>query len=240
MLDARLRVLGGLRFALPLCLQRSVGHAQIRFMARPDLLQNPDNYYLAILSICLYIGFANSQHPKLPKMEVSREQLIKDLEENTQQMVEFLQSFEDAEKLSGKPGPEKWSVLETLEHLTKTDYAIGILMQAPVVKSERSPTKKSEMIITGLTRRAMAVESPKNLEPVGRFSNREEGIAMLQKVRKTITDALLDKDLDGVLEVFSHPFFGSLSPIEWAQFSVAHTQRHKKQMDETIAALSEA
>lgn len=143
-----------------------------------------------------------------------------------------------------RPGPDRWSVAEILEHLSLVEYAIAGMLAQHVEAARGSgvgPERETEPVVPTvplarlLDRDARLTASARSQPTAGLgwdVARRAFGAARAQLVE-------LLQGADGLAlseVVIQHPLLGPLNVYQWAVFLGAHTRRHAAQVRETAAA----
>ena len=137
-----------------------------------------------------------------------------------------------------KPGPNRWSVLDCVEHLAVTEGTIfgmlqGNLKAPPSSEEMRAKTAgKTAMMAKFLTDRNTKVQAPAEIAPTGRFKTLAEAREAFSAARdKTI--AFTEKTEDDLhAHVVKHLAFGELDLYQWLLLMAGHSERHTLQAEE--------
>jgi hypothetical protein len=145
-----------------------------------------------------------------------------------------------------RPAPDKWSMVEVLEHLTRVESGVARLLTvrgraapgAPPEGVDLSDAQLDAARIARLRDRADRLEAPERIRPAG-TSAPADALRALAAARTELVAALLAADpgaLDGA--VHTHPALGTLTLRAWAEFVAHHEARHADQVREIAAALA--
>jgi uncharacterized damage-inducible protein DinB len=153
----------------------------------------------------------------------------------------FLNSFagvsEDQARM--RPAPDRWSVLDTVEHLT----AAETLMVRIVTTERRSRTadapNREEIFLQRTADRSRKMEAPETSQPRGRFATLAEAAARFTASRDETIRFVeqCTEDLRATEVTHPHPAAGVVSTCEMLVIMAKHAERHAKQIEEIIAAL---
>lgn len=134
-----------------------------------------------------------------------------------------------------KPDPDKWSIVEVIQHLVLVEQAIvEQTFRAPVIPdSERSPRSREalEMVLEILEKDVQVDVPSASMEPDGQITldvlrtQWEESRAQLSRFFMR-----LDKESVKAL-VFSHPVAGSLNALDMLDLANVHTDYHIRQIE---------
>lgn len=137
-----------------------------------------------------------------------------------------------------KPGPDRWSVAEVLEHIALTeDMLLGHIsknvMQAPAGKADRDYKAADKLVLNAISDRSQKVQAPDPLVPAGRWSPQQSLDNFLKSRART---AQFLKSTAGLREhVVDSPLGQPLDAYQWLLYISAHSDRHTKQILEVKA-----
>jgi hypothetical protein len=139
------------------------------------------------------------------------------------------------EQIRFKPAEECWSVLETLEHIAKSEafiyHRVAERMKSP---PEPLPDRDSgaidEMVMTRVSSNRSRRQAPPRLIPAGVETPAEIMARFLECRARSIAFA---ESTDGLRDyAFDSPFGTKLDAYQWMLFNAAHSERHTKQIVE--------
>jgi DinB family protein len=138
-----------------------------------------------------------------------------------------------------KAGPDRWSVAETLEHITLAEDFLyqnvtEKIMKAPPGPADRDTAKIDAMILTGVPDRTQKRQAPGPLVPTGRWTPANTLDQFLKSRAKTIEFLQSTPDLRAHASS-DNPFQQPLDGYDWLLFISAHSDRHTKQILEVKA-----
>jgi hypothetical protein len=140
---------------------------------------------------------------------------------------------------SWKPAPDRWSVAEAAEHITKSEelflgMAEGTL-KAPATPEVLAKTKgKEETILKVIPDRTQKAKAPEPLVPKGAFASKAALTAAFKATRAKML-AMAGGATDLRAHAASGPPLGEMDTYQVLLFQSAHTERHTKQIDEVKA-----
>lgn len=137
-----------------------------------------------------------------------------------------------------KPAPDRWSVAETLEHITLAEDFLFLndkdkIMKAPAGATDRDAAKIDAMVVAMVPDRTQKRQAPGPLVPTGRWTSAETLDHFLKSRAQTI--AFLESTPDLRAHVADSPLGQPMDAYEWLLFIAAHSQRHTKQILEVKA-----
>ena len=148
-----------------------------------------------------------------------------------------------------KPGPDRWSVNEVLEHLSLVETIFTQRIAAAIDKArqeglplEQAPERA--MLPADIETRVADRSNPRTAPEAARPQGNLDAAAAWQRVeqaRAVLRDTIAAADglaLSTVIE--SHPFFGALTVYQFAELIAAHEGRHTAQVREIAAKLAPA
>ena len=164
----------------------------------------------------------------------------------------FLKSARDAiDDAAGRLSPEilarkvdgRWSIAETLEHLTLAFTANAVALEKPLASGElrvRTPVLKQRLgrfmvIHLGYFPR---VEAPSMTRPSGTITV-DRSLPAIREALDAVdaTLARVGKTFGENVQVSNHPYFGGLTVRQWQKFQWRHTLHHMKQVRARSSAL---
>ena len=162
------------------------------------------------------------------------ERYIKELEQNTNKLLETVKEY-PIEKLAKKSGSE-WSLLEILEHIYITDKVIYSIVSKPSDKESKDKElfgqNKLEIIL--IDQRDKKIQSPDFLYPKGHFQNLSSFSSAFIDLRNSLKNDLITEKIKIDNRIHNHPLLGEFTITDWLNFIPLHTERHLKQIEDTI------
>ena len=144
------------------------------------------------------------------------------------------------DQLYFKAGPDKWSVVEVVEHLVivEDDLLKQISTPIPTFDSEsRSPEKYKRVL--KVMERDIKVDVPhESMEPRGRLTL-EELVSQWDGIREKLQEFLVgvnSENKDNL--IYRHPFAGPLNISETLHFVDVHFDNHLRHIDRIIAQMT--
>lgn len=140
------------------------------------------------------------------------------------------------DQLYFKTGPDKWSVVEVVEHLVIVEDDLLKQLSIPIPASEsesRSPEKYKTVL--KVMERDIPVDVPdESMEPHGRLAL-EELLSQWDGIREKLQDFLAginSETIDNM--VYRHPYAGPLDISETLHFVEVHFDNHMRHIDRII------
>jgi hypothetical protein len=139
-----------------------------------------------------------------------------------------------------RPAPDRWSIVECIEHLARAEAYLGASLNkgravAPVVNA-----KREGRIVAAGEDRTRRIEAPDLSHPTGSYASVAAAMEALEAARAA-TLAFLDaheNDLHGWEAM--HPLIGPVNAYEMLLVIAMHPRRHVQQIRESRAALQQA
>lgn len=165
--------------------------------------------------------------------------LITQLQQTKDQLLKDVQGLTDAQ-LEYRTAPDRWSVIECVEHITLIEKAITEgeqhLVQQPANPERRKDIKTTdEQIIKNVEDRSHKVKAPEFGIPKHNYSSNAEAIKAFTDQRdKLIEYVTSTKDVmrDHIMD---HPVLGPIDAYQLLLLDAAHTNRHTQQLQEVKA-----
>lgn len=187
-------------------------------------------YSLLVTALLVLVSttFAQTLSP------ADRDRAVQYLEQTRDGVVAATKGLSDAQ-MKFKPAPDRWSVAETLEHITLAeDFLLANIknnvMKASAGATDRDTAKIDALVLAAIPDRSHKAQAPPELVPKGRWTVTETLDHFLKSRAETI--AFLQSTPDLRQHVTDSPFGQKLDAYEWLLFISAHSERHTKQIQE--------
>lgn len=144
-------------------------------------------------------------------------------------------------QLAYKPGPDRWSVAEVVEHLAETETMLFEMVSKKLMASPPAPEKKDlakgndQSVVDMFTSRANRAEAPPPVRPTGRFKTIEDALSAF-KERRAHTILYAEKTPDDLRAHFAEGFGKPVDAYQILLGIAGHTNRHVAQIQEVKAA----
>ena len=189
---------------------------------------------LLVTALLLFVGttFAQTLSP------ADRDRGVQYLEQTRDGVVAATKGLSDAQ-WNFKTAPDRWSVAETLEHITLAeDFLLANVknnvMKAPAGAADRDTAKTDAFVLAAIPDRSHKAQAPPEFVPKGRWTPAETLNHFLKSRAETI--AFLQSTPDLRQHVVDTPFGQKFDAYEWLLFISAHSERHTKQIVEVKSA----
>lgn len=202
---------------------------------------------VALLTACTATLPAQSPTPApaLPKLlptplrPEERAFALKYFTETREDLVRAVKGLTEAQ-LKFKAAPDRWSILECLEHIALSEPVIWSLMQKSLgepVESEKVASVKmtDQELIAKVTDRSGKVQAPEMLKPSGKFANAAAALAAFVEQRNQEIKFLETTAAPLRFHVGQHPVLGPMNALQLALLNAAHGKRHTLQIEEVKA-----
>lgn len=143
-----------------------------------------------------------------------------------------------------RPGPDRWSAAEVLEHLTLVEHVFSgrIVKAIDAARSSGLATEAHpraalpDSVAQRMSDRLNKRQAPEPAQPTGTIDV-ATGWAALENGHATLRAALAGCDGLALSQVtLDHPFFGAMTVYQWVELMAAHEARHTEQIKEIAAA----
>lgn len=140
---------------------------------------------------------------------------------------------------SFKTGPDRWSIVEVIEHLVKVEKNLlkQLAKNVPVSALDlKSRTPEKHQTVIKVMERDIPVDVPdERVEPHGRLTF-EALLKQWDDIRKKLLEMLADINADNKDNlVYRHPYGGPLDISETLHFIEVHFDNHLRQIDRILA-----
>lgn len=166
--------------------------------------------------------------------KADRDALVDHLKKTEAAFLKSIDGVSDAQ-WTWKAAPDRWSVAETAEHITKAeDMLRGMvegMMKTPAAPDLLAKTKgKEEMILKAIPDRTQKFKAPEPLVPKGTFASKAALIEAFKAARAKTLALAGTSDLRAYAQA-GFPI-GDVDAYQATLFLSAHTERHTKQIEE--------
>jgi|SRR5687768_5027767 len=145
------------------------------------------------------------------------------------------------------PRDGAWSAAETLSHLAKVEEGVSWMVERSVqwARTNGIGPDPSDESLLGRLDSFTITDSPKKriapetVAPEGNVPI-EQSLASLEASRRRLTEALIaGSDLDLSVVKRPHQAVGELDMYQWTLFVALHEERHRRQIERTVAEVTE-
>jgi hypothetical protein len=156
-------------------------------------------------------------------------------EEVSDAFVDIIKNL-DEEALNTKPADGGWSPGQIGDHIRKS-YASVDTMNGNSRETERAPDARIPQIKSIFLNFDIKMDAPEAVLPTEKRVDKQRLLDALElRIRQSI-DVIDSQDLARTCTDFEIPEYGPFTRLEWLWFNIYHTQRHLKQLRNTVEAL---
>lgn len=165
--------------------------------------------------------------------------LISQLQQTRDNLLKDLEGLSDAQ-LEYKTAPDRWSVIDCVEHITLVEKSImegeQQLVQQPLNPDKRKEIKiTDEQLIKTVEDRSHKAKAPEFAVPKHGYSSNAEAIKNFTEQRNKLIEYVTNTNDDLRNHVMDHPFLGTIDAYQLLLLDAAHTNRHTQQLEEVKA-----
>ncbi len=170
---------------------------------------------------------------------MDRDRAIKYLQTTKANILEATKGLSEAQ-WNFKPGPDRWSVAEVMEHIAASedfllDRIVQKVMTAPARPEGEDLKAIDELVVARIPDRTNKVQAPEPLKPSKRFGSPDGSLKHFLESRGKTID-FLEKTPDLRAHAMDSPLGKKLDAYQWLLFISAHSERHTKQILEVKAS----
>jgi hypothetical protein len=169
--------------------------------------------------------------------QADKDRALQYLESTKKGVLEATKGLSDAQ-WNFKPGPDRWSVAEVMEHLAAAEDLLRGMTEEQVMKTPAIPArdpaevkKIDDGVIATVPDRSKKAEAPEPLRPTNRFGSPQEAEKHFLESRAA-TEEYLKTTPDLRAHAVDSPTGVKMDGYEWILLIAAHSERHTKQMRE--------
>ena len=160
-----------------------------------------------------------------------RKQILRLIAESDAALVGAVAGVSDGDARR-RPEPERWSVLECVEHVVLGDDAMFARVSAHSTPGAPPGERREELILRGMTNRERKFAAPEIARPTGRFSSLPEAIEGFCQHRRRSVAYVEQYQEDPRNRTTVHPGLGPISCHEMLLALALHPARHALQIRE--------
>ena len=163
--------------------------------------------------------------------------LIALLEDGRQDVLVSVRDLSD-EAAATKPAPDRWSVLECLEHIvTVEDRFLGWLTTGEVHPTPQPDAEKEGRLFGMIMDRSTTVQAPEAVVPAGRFATLAAAVDAFNEARDRTAQIARARGTELYSVKVAHARFGEMNGSELMHVLTGHARRHAAQIRETRVAV---
>jgi hypothetical protein len=154
--------------------------------------------------------------------------VISALEANLDQLERLITRM-TPEALSLRPGPDRWSPIEILEHLAVVERGVHRqVTAAAAVPATDLRTEEKDALIDGAGTVVTPWRAPEFVVPTSRFG--DQCLEIFRNRRISTINLASTLDVDWRAHHAEHPLLGTLDVGQWFLLAARHGERHARQI----------
>jgi len=164
------------------------------------------------------------------------------------EIVQILESSREAfnsacdgvaeEHAKSQPAPDRWSVLDCVEHVTLVEQRVlGRMEQTPTGEAPPVDKQKEAHLALRVPDRTERAVAPEAIRPTGRYGSLAEALEQFNAARTRTIEFAQARGEDVYSLALDHARFGKLNGMEFLVLIAGHSRRHAEQIREARAAL---
>jgi uncharacterized damage-inducible protein DinB len=166
-----------------------------------------------------------------------RVEVIPMLEDSRAEFLAAVGSVSE-EQAAAKPDPNRWSVLECVEHVTFVeDRFLKRLETAPRLNAPRLDKHKEADLAVRVPDRTTRADAPEVVRPTGRFRSLAQAMEQFNSNRDATIRFAKDRAAELYWLALEHPRFGPVNGSEFLVIIAGHARRHAAQIREAKTTL---
>jgi len=198
--------------------------------------------YAGAISLCLFIGSAAGEDTPSPSVtDQEFASLVKEIDDGQDLLMGLISGLTD-EQWTFKQNPNRWSVAECVEHITRTEQAV-LAMVRQIVAGPRDPewftrtNGKIDIVRQVVPNRnpggAGGLNAPLEVRPTEQW-DRARGIQEFYKAHGELRAYVETMQRDIKDRTFMNPFpaINWMNANDWLNLAALHVVRHSKQIAE--------
>jgi hypothetical protein len=142
------------------------------------------------------------------------------------------------EQARQRPAPDRWSVLECVEHVCLVEDAMFARFTTKLAPADTPADRSREQVVLQVAaNRSQRLSAPEHVRPTGRFPSLAAALDHFQKSRARSMEYIRGCELDPRAHTQQHPVAGTISGQEYLIILAMHPARHAEQIREARRAL---
>ena len=170
--------------------------------------------------------------------EKERETALGLLSRSRQILIDTVQGVSEGQA-RWKPGLERWSILEYVEHLALGDDALVNVVRRSLLSPAHEETaeerRSREEKVRGTVIPRGVNHAPERLKPNGRFASLEEAVQAFLAARGRTIEYVTTTQDDVRRHFAPHPVLGQLDGYQWLAGNARHAETHAGHIKEIQA-----
>jgi hypothetical protein len=164
-----------------------------------------------------------------------KNEIVDQLESGRAELIAAVSSMTE-EQARTKPAPDRWSVLECMEHVNLVENRFRGMVEQSEVRDAAAPDKAREQVIVGrVLDRTTKRNAPEAIHPTGKYTSVVEALEQFNAVRDRTVQFAQEQGPRLYGRSAAHPVFGTLNGAEALLLIAGHGRRHTAQMREAAA-----
>jgi len=171
-------------------------------------------------------------------IETERREILRMLQEGGEALRASVAGIEEEDTVR-RPAPDRWSVLECVEHVAASEAALLSRLREATPRDESHEDPVREAKLEGLARnRARRIEAPEQVRPTGNAKNLADALARFNTVRSETVHFVEQFGGDMRWWLALHPMIPRpVNCYEMLLLMALHPKRHAEQIEEIRAGL---
>ncbi|MEC5142557.1 DinB family protein [Chitinophaga sp. 212800010-3] len=166
--------------------------------------------------------------------------LVEQLQQTKDRLLKDVSGLSDAQ-LEYKTAPDRWSVIECVEHITLIEKAITdgeqqLVQVAPNPERKKDIKTTDEQILKNVEDRSHKVKAPEFGIPRHNYASNAECIKNFTTQRDKLIEYVTNTNDNLRDHITDHPILGPIDAYQLLLLDAAHTNRHTQQLEEVMAA----
>jgi uncharacterized damage-inducible protein DinB len=166
-----------------------------------------------------------------------RNQMLKLLEESRDALCAAASGVSD-EQSRMRPAPDRWSILDCVEHVAITEHFMFTTIATNSAPSPSSGDRsREELFLREIPNRARKIAAPERAHPKGRFPTLAAALDQFNQSRARTIDYVEHCEKDLRAHTAPHIVFGTITIQEFLLVIALHPARHAAQIREVRQSL---
>ena len=174
-------------------------------------------------------------------MTDSEREFVIEYLEQTRGRVRALAASIPPEQRNARPSENEWSAAELIEHVMVVEKFSQRVIERMLTEGTPDESRrgkgahKDRLILDATPARTARVQAPPGFHPEHRWADFDELLREFDATRDRTIELARTAQKDLRVYFAAHPFFKDLDGYQWLLLMGAHTERHVRQAEESLA-----
>ncbi len=162
---------------------------------------------------------------------MDKDQILSDLDISTRELLHYLSNF-NTERFNLSSDDKRWTPAQIVEHLLMLEVIANKVLKGKTIPTNRQPDEKINLIKTAMSDINTKRVAPEIVQPSAALKDPKFMMEQIKIQRELLKKIINELDMTEACISFKHPGVGTLTRFEWVYFTIFHTERHLRQLQQ--------